>query len=221
MYCTNCGKEVKEGDKYCGNCGAELNSSNTSEEPVKKSDEELGLLAVKDRTFSNYTSVALIVGFLITIFFPMFKAVNNINNTIAYSIIRSNGYKWPCYMFILGGLCLLFAILISGRLIDRIKIYQLNKTSDNSNRIAMLGIADIIFLGLSIFLFIYSQYMVRSDLASYPSMSAYTLSYGGGALAMIIVEAVLGALYLFAIIYENYILKTTKDGKVTNAKVKR
>ncbi len=221
MYCTNCGKEVKEGDKYCGNCGAELNASNTSEEPIKKSDEEQGLMAVKDRTFSNYSSVALIVGFLITIFFPMFKAVNNLNNVVAYSIIRSNGYKWPCYMFILGGLCLLFVILISGRLVDRIKIYQLNRTSENSNRIAMLGIADIIFLGLSIFLFIYSEYMVRTDLASITSMSGYTLSYGGGSTAMIIVEAVLGALYLFAVIYENYILKDNKESKTKNAKVKR
>ncbi len=223
MYCTKCGKEVSDDDLYCGNCGAKLTKNGAkSQNPVTISDEQQGLMAASERTFSNTVAVIFVLAFVITMFLAVFK-IEDVGTathmTYTFSIIHGDGgtgvvkYTWPCFMFVLGGLSLLLSGFVYGRVMDRIKIYQLNKIPSNKNRLITLIVVATVFLGLSIFLFIYSKNVVGNDLLI-SIYSGYTFSYGGGAIAMLVCLPVFGALYIFASAYESLIKKDKKNAKV-------
>lgn len=33
MFCENCGKEIKDGERFCRNCGSEIKKRGTGSEP--------------------------------------------------------------------------------------------------------------------------------------------------------------------------------------------
>ena len=50
MYCTNCGKEIKKGNKFCTNCGCKIkiyiNKLNNNTENYKITKEEKVILII-------------------------------------------------------------------------------------------------------------------------------------------------------------------------------
>lgn len=68
MFCSNCGKEIEEGEKFCGNCGKKIdmtkNTKKTNVKTNKKSMKEI----IKNHKILDVTFVLLLIILIILIY---------------------------------------------------------------------------------------------------------------------------------------------------------
>lgn len=98
MFCSNCGKEIKEGEKFCSNCGKNLDSSaapSSSTAPQQYGNQ------INYSTSQTYDSGSIGWGFL-GFFVPLAGLILFItwNNTKPYSAKNAGigaliGVLWP------------------------------------------------------------------------------------------------------------------------------
>lgn len=67
MFCENCGKEIKDGERFCRNCGSEIKKRGTGLEP--ESQKTFAIKgASKKKNWKTITIIALVIVVVIGIF---------------------------------------------------------------------------------------------------------------------------------------------------------
>ena len=53
MFCTNCGAQVPDGQKFCTNCGVKLQPAEQAEQPSQAADSS----SIKETTYARFAAI--------------------------------------------------------------------------------------------------------------------------------------------------------------------
>ena len=168
MYCTKCGKELKENEKFCSECGTPVKSNNAEQvtETLKGFSSKLhGFMnKVKDTYMEGYKSAMPKI--------PIFEIELNVKSE---KLLQELGYKW-FYSNKNGEKLRLYKYYTDGTSIAKVEIETFTDTLSDMyikfNHDSIISLSQIIYDFIRLRNYIYVRYQGSSDKTKLVDVSA-------------------------------------------------